>query len=217
MYQLSVDSALAFARKAIDELISTEDIGMLIAPDALNLQKLVAGSMVEAVMNTYANAPVLLLNGIEGEEGVDFQNTHIGNGVVEISMLKPTAKILAVKSGDSDYIVSDLIPEDSAEGRKQLNQYARGVYDDPRLVLQKKWEGELQPTLKYYSLKNSDPTQLSFYLEYLPYPVLEDGVIEIPQRVEYAVLNYIVAHVLDSYQEFDAAEKYRAKAKELLA
>jgi hypothetical protein len=190
---------------------------MLIAPDALNLQKLVAGSMVEAVMNTYANAPALLLNGIEGEEGVDFQNTHIGNGVVEISMLKPTAKILAVKSGDSDYIVSDLIPEDSAEGRKQLNQYARGVYDDPRLVLQKKWEGELQPTLKYYSLKDSDPAQLSFYLEYLPYPVLEDGVIEIPQRVEYAVLNYIVAHVLDSYQEFDAAEKYRAKAKELLA
>jgi hypothetical protein len=217
MYQLSVDSALAFARKAIDELISTEDIGMLIAPDALNLQKLVAGSMVEAVMNTYANAPALLLNGIEGEEGVDFQNTHIGNGVVEISMLKPTAKILAVKSGDSDYIVSDLIPEDSAEGRKQLNKYARGVYDDPRLVLQKKWEGELQPTLKYYSLKDSDPAQLSFYLEYLPYPVLEDGVIEIPQRVEYAVLNYIVAHVLDSYQEFDAAEKYRAKAKELLA
>lgn len=216
MYQLSVDAALAHVRKAIDELISVEEIGLLMEPDALNLHKLVAGHMVEAVMNVYSIAPTLLLNGKKAEEGEEF-TLSFNEGVATIQMNVPTAKVLALKCSDSEYILSDLIPENSAEGRKQLNKYARGTYDDPRLVLQQVWAGDFLPILKYYSIKDKDTEDVSFDIEYLPYPIMEGGIVEIPQRVEYAVLNTIVAHVLDSYKEFEIADRFRAKAKDSLA
>jgi hypothetical protein len=216
MYQLSVDAALAHVRKAIDELISAEDIGLLMEPDALNLHKLVAGHMVEAVMNVYSIAPTLLLNGKKAEEGEEF-TLSFNEGVATIQMNVPTAKVLALKCSDSEYILSDLIPENSAEGRKQLNEYARGTYDDPRLVLQQVWAGDFLPILKYYSIKDKDSEDVSFDIEYLPYPIMEGGIVEIPQRVEYAVLNTIVAHDLDSYKEFEIADRFRAKAKDSLA
>jgi hypothetical protein len=215
MYQLSVDTALAYVRKAIDELISAEEIGMLFVPDALNLHKLVDGSLEEATLVTYNAAPSLKLSGIKGVEFEDFEADYGADMVITIRMLKPTAKILYFKHYESEYIISELIPEESAEGRKQLNPYTRGTYDDPRLVLQRQWDGELMPTLKYYSMK--DGSFLSVDLEYLPYPILEDGAILVPEQIRYAILNNLVALVLDTYREFDAAEKYRAKAKELLA
>lgn len=217
MYQLSVDAALSHVRKAIDELVSAEEIGLLMEPDALNLHKLIAGHMVEAVMNVYSIAPLLMLNGKMAEKGEDYEITF-KNGVASIQMNVPTSRILSLKCSDSDYVMSDVIPEDSAEGRKQLNKYTRGTYDDPRLVLQAVWAGDFLPALKYYSLaKDSNPEDVTFEIEYLPYPIMEGGEIEIPHRVEYAVLNMIVALVLDSYKEFDVADRFRAKAKDILA
>jgi hypothetical protein len=214
MYQLSVDAALAHVRRAIDELISVEEIGLLISDqDALNLHKMVAGHMEEAVMNIYSIAPVLMLNGKTAVEGEEY-TLSLNDGVATIQMNVPTARVLSLKCSDSDYVVFDLIPEDSAEGRKQLDKYVRGTYDDPRLVLQKVWAGDYLPILRYYSTKEANP---KFEIEYLPYPILESGVIEIPKRVEYAVLNNIVAHVLDSYKEFEVADRFRAKAKDALA
>jgi hypothetical protein len=216
MYQLSVDAALAHVRRAIDELISVEEIGLLISDlDALNLHKMVAGHMEEAVMNIYSIAPVLMLNGKTAIEGEEYTMT-LKNGVATIEMKVPTARVLSLKCSDSEYVMFDLIPEDSAEGRKQLNLYTRGTYDDPRLVLQKVWAGDFLPILRYYSTKELNPKNVSFDIEYLPYPILEGGVIEIPQRVEYAILNNLVAHVLDSYKEFEAADRFRAKAKNSL-
>lgn len=215
MYQLSVDSALAHVRKSLDELISAEEIGLLMEPDALNLHKLVAGHMVEAVMNVYSVAPALMLNGKKAKDDNEYDVVY-HNDVATITMKVPTAKVLNLKCSDSEYVLSDLIPENSAEGRKQLNQYTRGTYDDPRLVLQTQWAGDFLPILKYYSFKDAF-SDVSFDIEYLPYPVLEDGVVEIPQKVEYAVLNTIVAHVLDSYKEFEVADRFRAKAKDALA
>jgi hypothetical protein len=158
----------------------------------------------------------LLLNGKKAQAGDDY-TLSISNGVATIQMNVPTAKVLSLQCSDSDYIMSDLIPENSAEGRKQLNNYTRGTYDDPRLVLQQVWAGDFLPILKYYSIKDKGSKDVSFDIEYLPYPIMEDGAIEIPQRVEYAVLNTIVAHVLDSYREFEIADRFRAKAKDSLA
>lgn len=214
MFQLTVKAALAYVRRAIDELKSAEDIGHLTEPDAIDLHRLVEGAMVEAAVKAYALAPTLSL---EGETATEWKDYHLElkDGVVTITMLTPTARILSVKCSDSDYVLSDLIPENSAEGRKQLNKYIRGTYDDPRLVLLKQWNGDHMPKMRYYttSLKEED---LSFDIEFLPYPAMEEGVVKIASRLEYAVLNFIVASVLDSFKELDAAERYRLKAKEYM-
>lgn len=216
MYQLTVKAALNYVRKSIDELMSNEEIGMLIDPDAIDLHRLVEGYIVEAVYKTYSLAPTTLLEGKDAVEGEDFSFERSDDNVATISMLIPIARLLSLKCSDSDIILSDMIPEDSAEGRKQLNQYVRGTYDDPRLVLQKKWNGDHMPRMKYYTTKATDSDDITFDIEYLPYPELVEGVVNIAPRVEYAILNLIVAMVLDSLKEFEQAERFRVKSREYL-
>lgn len=214
MYQLTVKAAFAYVRRALDELVNAEQIGHLVDPDALDLHRLVEGAMIESVVKAYSLAPVLSLEGESAVRDEDYR-LELKEGVVTISMLTPTSKILSVKCGDSDIILSDLIPENSAEGRKQLNAYIRGTFDDPRLVLLKNWEGDNMPRMRYYTTTLREE-ELSFDIEFLPYPVMEEGVVKIAARMEYPVLNLLVAKVLDSYKEFDVAEQYRAKAKEYI-
>ena len=215
MYPLTVKAAYAYVRRALDELTSTEEIGMLIEPDSVDLHRLVEGYMVEAVVKAYSLAPTLSLEGEMAVRGEDY-TLELTNGVVTITMLVPTSRVLSVKCGDSDYVVSDLIPENSAEGRKQLNQYVRGTYDDPRLVLLKKWNGDHKPRMNYYTTTKANVDEVTFDIEFLPYPELTEGVVEIPSRMEYVVLNEIVAMVLDSYKETELADRFRAKSKDYM-
>lgn len=214
MFQLTVKAALAYVRRAIDELTSAEEIGHLTEPDAIDLHRLVEGAMVEAVVKAYTLAPALSLEGETAAELKDY-TLDLKDGVVTITMLTPTSRVLSVKCADSEVVLSDLIPENSAEGRKQLNKYVRGTYDDPRLVLLKKWNGDHMPRMKYYTTTLAEE-ELSFDIEFLPYPSLEEGVVKVASRLEYVVLNFIVASVLDSFRELDAAERYRVKAKEYM-
>ena len=215
MYPLTVKAACAYTKRAIDELVSAEEIGHLVDPDALDLHKLVEGSMVEAVVKTYALAPTIALEGRQATLDTDY-SLELKDGAVTITLNTPVSRVLSVQSDDSGVIVSDLIPEDSAEGRKQLNEYVRGTYDDPRLVLLKKWNGDHMPRLRYYSTEKTKVTDLSFEIEVLPYPELVEGVVEVAPRMEFPVLNFIVASVLDSYKEVDLADRFRAKAKEYI-
>ena len=214
MYSLTVKGAFAYVRRAIDELTSAEEIGHLVEPDAIDLHRLVEGAMVEAVVKAYSLAPGLTLEGEAAVKGKDYE-LELKDGVVTISMLTPTARVVSVQCKDSEVILSDLIPENSAEGRKQLNKYIRGTYDDPRLVLLKQWKADNMPRLRYYTT-TLEEDDLDFDIEFLPYPVLEEGVVKIASRLEYAVLNFIVASVLDSFKEFEAAERFRVKAKEYM-
>lgn len=214
MYSLTVKGAFAYARRAIDELISADEIGHLVEPDALDLHRLVEGAMVEAVVKAYSLAPGLTLEGETAVKGEDYE-LELEDGVVTISMLTPTARVVSVQCKDSEVLLSDLIPENSAESRKQLNKYIRGTYDDPRLVLLKQWNADNMPRMRYYTT-TLDENELDFNIEFLPYPVLEEGVVKIASRLEYAVLNFVVASVLDSYKEFDAADRFRVKAKEYM-
>lgn len=215
MYPLTVKAAHAYTRRAIDELTSTEEIGMLIEPDSVNLHRLVEGFLVEAVVKTHTMAPTLALEGEDAKQDEDY-SVELEDGVVTISMLTPILRVLSVKCSDSDCILSDLIPENSAEGRKQLNKFVRGTYDDPRLVLLKKGNGDHKPRMKYYTTTETDVENVSFDIEHIPYPELVEGVVMIAPRMEYAVLNQIVAMVLDSYRESELADRFRAKAKEYM-
>lgn len=213
MYTLTVDETLAYVRKALDELISAEEIGLLVEPDALNLRKIVEGSIIEAVVTAYYKAPASLMEGVIGVKDEDYQ-LGLLNGVATITFLVPIARLLSLRCFDSEIIMTSMVMEDSAEGRKQLNKYIRGTHDEPSLVLQKVWEADHQPRMRYYSTTEDDQDDLDFDIEYLPYPSIKDGSVEIAPRLKFAILNLIVSMVLDSYKETALAEQYRAKAKE---
>lgn len=216
MYPLTVKAALAYVRRTIDELTSVEDIGMLVSPDAVNLHKIVEGSMVEAVLKTYEMAPAETLEGFVGKNSSDYIVSDLYEGVATIDIRVPVARVLSLRCSDSAITLSDFLPENSAEARKQLNTYIRGTYDDPRVVVQKIWKGDNMPTLKYYTTTAESLEEVGFIIEFLPYPELEEGVVQIASRMEYPVLNNIVALVLDAYKETELADRYRAKAKEYL-
>lgn len=212
MFQLGINAACAYVRRVLDELTSVEDIGMLVSPDALDLHKLVEGSIVEAAVKVHRNAPSVLVDGIQGVINEDFDAELTQDGVIVIKMLKDTTRVASIQVSDSPVVISELIPENSAEGRKQLNKYVRGVADDPRVVLAKRWRDTYQPVMLYYSTKADELPEIN--LEYIPYPMIEEGIVLIAPRLEYAILNEIAAMVLDSLDLHSKAEIYRNKSKE---
>lgn len=229
MYQLSINSATSFVRTALDELTTVEEIGMLVDADAVNLQRLVVNSICEAVVKTHMGASPSMISGIvatvskakeeeanpEAEEDPVF-STELDptSGVVTITMLKDTLRVVSVQAEDSPVVVCNIYPEHSAEGRKQLNKYVRGVSDDPRVVMQKRWSDTYKPILKYYSTEQTTCPEIT--LEYIPYPVLQDAMVDVSPQLEYAVLNELVAMVLDSVKEHDKAALYRAKSTAIM-
>lgn len=227
MFQLSISAACAYVRKVMDELTSVEEIGMLVSPDAVDIHRLVEGAIVEAAVTIHNQAPAIMLDGrlavadSKDSQGKTIENDYAASiddeGVMTITMHADTIRIASVKASDSGYVVCDLLPEDSAEARKQLDKYVRGVPDDPRVVLQKTWASEYCPILKYYtfgSLKaGSTSDTRSVEIHYVPYPKIDETIVEICPKLEHAVLNELVAMVLDSLNEHDKASLYRAKAK----
>ena len=214
MFQLGISAACAYVRKSLDELTSVEDIGMLASPDAIDLHKIVENSIVEAAVRVHERASSVLMDGVKGVSGTDYAiELAEADKSVKITMQKEAVRIVSIKASDSANVITDLIPEDSAEGRKQKNPYVRGTHDDPRAVLNKVWSDDHKPIITYYSAKDALPT---FTIEYVPYPVIEENVIEICSRLEYAVLNELTAMVMDSYGLTDRAAQHRNRANETM-
>lgn len=214
MYQLSIISAASFVRTALDELETVEEIGLLVDADAVNLQRLVVNSIVEAVVKTHQGAASVLVDGNIGVLDEDYTAELEDNGVIVITMLQDTLRVASVQAGDSPVVLTDVVPENSAEGRKQQNKYVRGVPDDPRLVLQKRWSEPYRPVMKYYSTEEDTCPDIT--LEYIPYPILNEAVIDICPQLEYAVLNELTAMILDSVNQHEKAALYRAKAQAIM-
>lgn len=208
MFQLSISAACTYVRKVLDELISVEEIGLLVSPDAVDIHKLVEGAIVEAVIKVHNSAPAIMIDGIKGVKGTDYK-LSVADKIITINMLTDVIRVASVQAKDSSVVISDFIPEDSAEGRKQLNKHVRGVPDDPRVILSKVWEKDYCPTLKYYTTEAED-ADIDLY--YVPYPVIEETIVQICPKLEYAVLNEIAAMVLDSLNQHEKAELYRARS-----
>lgn len=223
MFQLSISAACLYVRRALDELTSVEEIGMLVYPDGMDLHKLVEGAIVEAAVKVHNLAPAIMIEGVKGEASTnvrarDYTASIDEDGVMTIRMEKEAIRIASLKASDSEVVICELIPEDSAEGRKQLNKYVRGVPDDPRAVLQKEPNGDHKPIVKYYAFGqeqkdaegNAIPRTIELY--YVPYPKIEETIVEISPALEYAVLNEVTAMVMDSLGEREKASLYREKS-----
>lgn len=220
MFQLGISAACAYVRKSLDELTSVEDIGMLASPDAIDLHKIVENSIIEAAVRVHEKASSVLMEGVQGKSGTDFTAKANDDKSVTITMSNKAVRIISIQSKHTieskatSNIITDLIPEDSAEGRKQKNPFVCGTYDDPRVVINKVWAGDHKPIMTYYSVHENELPEL--VVEYVPYPAIEENVIEICSRLEYAVLNELTAMVMDSYGLTERAAQHRNRANEIM-
>lgn len=213
MKQLEVSTACQFVQAVLDELTNTGE-AVDLAADTTDIEKLVEGAIVEAVITTHAGAPAVLVDGVVGEDGADYDSSLGEDGVVTVTMMTDALRIVSVQAGDSDEVVVDILPEGSPEARKQLCKYTRGVYDDPAVVMCKRREEDYKPILKYYSTEAD--TCPAMTVEYVPYPVLDEGSVKVCPKLEYAVLNLVAAMVLDALNESQKATIYKAKAKSMM-
>lgn len=212
MKQLEVSTAYQFVQNVLDELTNTGE-AVDLATDTTDIEKLVEGALVEAVITTHMGALAVLVDGVVGEDGADYDSA-MEDGVVTITMQTDALRIVSVQAADSSEVVVDIHPENSPEARKQLNKHTRGVYDDPAVVMCKRREEDYKPVLKYYSTEMDKCPEMT--VEYIPYPVLDEGAVKVCPKLEYAVLNEVAAMVLDSVKESQKATIYRAKAKSMM-
>lgn len=212
MISLTLDYAHEYILQALDELKNLENATMLVEGEELDTRKLTEGYIIEAVLRAHKDAPSYLVDGVIGTNGEDYSAT-ITDNVAGIAMLQKSARLASLKASDSHVVVTDHAAEESAIGRMQNNPYVRGTYDDPRLIVKKVWADDYKPEYLYYSVKDDTAT---FTLEYVPYPEIKDGAVSISEKLEYAVLNLLVAMVLDALSLNDKAGLYRTKYQEYL-
>ena len=73
---------------------------------------------------------------------------------------------------------------------------------------------DYRPVLKYYTSAGGGFDAID--LTYIPYPTIEETMVDISPKLEYAVLNEIVAMILDNMSLHDKAAIYRNKSVEYM-
>lgn len=217
MYLLGKDEAILLVRKNLDEQkVNDSDMIDFDDVDSNEFEDILAKNLPEAINAVHTATPVSLLDGEHLTEA-ESSGASISAGVLSFSTKKEILKLIAFKAADSPYVVSDPVPEYSAEGRMQLNPYTRGTSDRPRLVLlQGKAEDHLS-SFRYYSIEHSfaAPEQAIERFEYIPmYHYKKDGSdsYRVAENVVENVINYLTAMMLVTYNSSDKAAYFFTKA-----
>lgn len=196
---LSLSDATALVRKNLDEVDPNGSV-MYTDDDSDNssLDDIIAKNLPEAINAVNLTAPATLVEGKVLES--EFKERSVKDGVLSFSLPENTKflRFVAFKASDSDFIVTDILGEGTAEGRKQLNKWLRGQYDCPRLVLLNKGK---QVSFKYYSTASENASIDYFeYVEELVYDKTATGY-EIASRLRQNIIDCLTAMVMEVYSD----------------
>lgn len=246
MVNLSTSDARILVRKNLDEqdpngsvMYADENGSSSDYGDNESLDKIIARNLPEAINAIHKSAPVWLLEGVAltaqdiatvTEEQTTTSLISIGTnpsdesyGVLSFTMKDTTEylRLVSFRAADSLVTVTDVIPEASPEGRKQLNQYIRGRHDRPRLVqLQGRHTG---PSFKYYTVTtpadySSNPFTAIAQMEYVkeqfytaPTELVPDPAYPISRRLRQNIVDYLTAMVMDTFGD-QRSQAYYTKA-----
>lgn len=215
MITLTPATAVSLVRKNLDEIDPNGSV-METASNTDNdaIDNIIERTLPEAINEIQRIAPAQLL---EGESVQVFDQITIYNDVLSFAFDKKYMRLVAFQAIDSDMVVTEVTPESSPEGRKQLNKYTRGTYDNPVLV---KVQGAgYKPAFRYYSLRDGSI--------YQNVPVSAIRKLQIVQRLDYSseatqyplsadlldnVINRLTAMVLTIYKEGDLANYFNEKS-----
>lgn len=167
MITITPATAISLVRKNMDEAGLNESVMYTDEyNDNLSLDDIIRKSLPEAINAVHLLCPVTLLEGerytfTTSGSRPEGENIYLAGNVLVFSpsVASQMLRLVAFRAVDSGIVVTDVIPEASPEGRKQLNPYVCGTYDRPRLV---RAQGETTPPLlKYYSLKGETVSRLA--------------------------------------------------------
>lgn len=225
MIDLTTSSVVEAVRKNLDELDPSGNASVMYtdeSADNTSLSNTILRFLPEAINMVQKAAPVTLLEGKVFAAGDLQGSASISDGVLSFTLSAATKffRLVSFRAADSDIVVTDAIPEASAEGRKQLNPFIRGRKDRPRLV-------QLQgahniPKFKYYTLDTggssysnyqTSPSSAIGQMEYVQEQVYSDEATSYPisRPLRQNVIDCTTAMVMETYGD-QRAQSYYQKA-----
>lgn len=246
MIRLGETEAVEAVRKNMLE-VGANASAMYNDTDNDDLDEIIRKTIPEAINAVNTAAPSALLEGVEmlAERAEyiesstvwvsDFQSLEVKGRTVEFTLSDTCLRIVALRAFDSDVVLTDEVPEMSAQGRMQLNPFTRGTFDNPVLV-RAQIRGSGKPTYGYYSLLDdySDFNLVTWLqqhgqsgrgefplatVEYMPYCKYRSGTLyhssigivpyyEVSDALREAVINQLTGMVLAIYGEADKAKYF---------
>ena len=216
MYQLSLSEAQLLVRRNFDEQMENDSNMLGVDSDSEQFDSLLAKMLPDAINAVHANAPIQLLEG----KFLDVQtlgNIKVVGDVLYFGIRGSFLRMVAFKA-DMSPVISDVVPEYSAEGRMQLNPYTKGTYDRPKLVLVQGREQSNETSFRYYSLyknySNEDAFKAIERCEYIQRYRYDESTVSygVAENVVENVIDYLTAQMMLTYNEADKATFYFNKA-----
>lgn len=235
MTPITPAGAIAAVRKNLDEQGLNESVMYNDEnTDNNSMDSIIAKTLPEAINEIHRIAPVYLLEGDsligrnapQAEGSAASEPAQINNSLSDVSIRERVLyftipdtciRLVAFQAADSNIVVTDVIPEASAEGRKQLNPYIQGTYDNPRIV---KVQGKGGPmSFRYYTLKDksfdNQPRSAINRLE-----VIYQAVVNNQENASYlastelvdSIIYQLTAMVLAIYGQAEMANYFTQKA-----
>lgn len=206
MKVLSQEYAINLVRKNLDEQEFNSSSMLNGDVDNSSLNMLITKTLPTAINEVHQLAPVQLL---EGENVLQWvNNCAITDEVFSFSLECKFLRLVIFQATDSPYIITTPVREDSPEGLMQLNEFTRGSYDSPILVLS---QGDVDtPRFKYYSIKNtnSDPQKVIKRLDVILKAEDNHGTYNVSSNLLEAIISQLTGMVLSIYNEFDKAKYF---------
>lgn len=159
MVTLTKESAIKAVRKNLDEQEWNPSAMYGESVDNFELDRIIEKTIPEAIDAVNLAAPVTALEAVE----TSFVEEGAKDGVVSFRTGEPVLRIVGMRAVDSEIELTEAIPESSAEGRRQLNKYVRGTYDNPVMVLQ----NGSRNRFKYYSVGSQAVNRARRIADYL--------------------------------------------------
>ena len=218
MTTITPSEAVTLVRKNLDEQeINASAMYSTGSPDTSDndsLDSIIKKTLPEAINYVHGSSPLALLEGVTGSPATaSFSNQVLNFSFTTSDILR----LVAFQAIDSNVVVGEWTPEYSPEGRKQLNQYVRGTYDDPVLV---KVQGK--QLFRYYTVKSTtvttyaeSPQSAISRFEYIPQLVYASNAVSysVATLLKEAAILHLTGMVLSIYGEFDKANYFFEKAK----
>lgn len=231
-YPLKESDIIAAVRHKLDERKINLN-GTIISygedTDNVSLDSLISMLTPEAINTVHRDAPAPMLEATHSimhgglQEYVESRLEMIEDDVMDIKVdieyvQNPFLRLVECRPAQTQRVITEVIAEDSPEGRMQLNKYVRGTWDDPRLVLLQ-GSSVMQPEFILYGCGckkdcsiDSVLKEFSFIEQYIN-PQKDDD----PYKVSYQLLdnyiNHLTGMVLSVYKDADQAGYFYNLAK----
>lgn len=213
---ITIAEAIRYVRLRLDEL-AAQDSDMLVAEiDDRNLGNSVALMIRDSVEFIHRTSPIELVAPVAAEyteEDAGDIAYSVTGGVLDIAVDAASdinvLRFASLKVGDSDYVVTSLVPEGSTIARMQLNPYVRGASDSPVAVLMAD-RPDAKPHIRYYSTEMSGE-DVSFSLRVIPVPEVDEETQSVTTAVDLklAVLEHLTAEIMSVYGFQQAQNHYQ--------